>query len=132
MPNFDTKKLINANRIAWDEAEPYHRNAGFDNLLRNFSIPGYNYLSSIETQYFSNLNVQGKAVVQLACNNGRDILSVRNMGAGHCVGFDISEAFIKQGKALAQAGEIDCELVASDIYDIPSNYNGQWPMVLPI
>jgi len=128
MSDSDVKKFIDANRVAWNEAEPHHRSARFENLLRCFSRPGYNYLSQIETRYFIELKVQGKAIVQLACNNGRDILSVRNMGAGRCVGFDISEAFIEQGKALARAAGIDCELVASDVYEIPSNYDGQFDL----
>jgi SAM-dependent methyltransferase len=64
--------------------------------------------------------------VQLACNNGREILSIRNLGAGRCAGFDISARFIAEGRELAAAGNIDCELVACDAYEIPDEYNGRF------
>jgi len=49
MSDSDVKKFIDANRVAWNEAEPHHRSARFEDLLRCFSRPGYNYLSQIET-----------------------------------------------------------------------------------
>lgn len=50
-----------------------------------------------------------------SCNNGRELLSIKNKGAGYCVGFDIAEGFIDQARQLAKAGDIDCEFVQSDV-----------------
>ncbi|MEE2982750.1 MAG: hypothetical protein VX929_05595 [Pseudomonadota bacterium] len=48
-----------------------------------FAKPGYNQLGEVECEDLENLGVQSKDVARLACNNGREILSIRNMGAVH-------------------------------------------------
>jgi ubiquinone/menaquinone biosynthesis C-methylase UbiE len=54
------------------------------------------------------------------------MLSMKNLGAGRCVGFDFSGGFIGQGKELAAAGGICCELVQADIYKLGHEYDGQF------
>ena len=125
----DLFNYTDANRQAWNELEPRHREARFEMLADCFAKPGYNYLGEVECEVLEELGVQGKDVVQLACNNGREILSIRNMGAARCVGFDISANFIEQGKQLAAIGNIEAELVACDIYRIPSEYHDQFDIV---
>lgn len=71
-----------------------------------------------------------KDVVQLCCNNARDLLSVKNLGARRCVGFDLSDEFIAQGRDLAGAGGIDVELVAADVFDLPAGYEAGFDIVL--
>jgi len=122
-----SKAYRDANRLAWDAAEPGHREARFLKLLEAFRTPGYNYLDGIATRVLTErIGLAGKSVVQLACNNGREILSVRNLGAGRCAGFDISAKFIAEGHELAAAGKIECELAASDVYEIPRTFDGQF------
>ncbi len=118
-----------ANKLAMNVAAPLHRECRYEYLLACFKNEGYSYLTDIETDIFNQLGVRGKSVAQLACNNGREILSIKNLGAGRCVGFDISDAFIAQGVALAAAGNIDCELVVSDVYGIPESYYSQFDIV---
>jgi ubiquinone/menaquinone biosynthesis C-methylase UbiE len=81
--------------------------------------PGFSVLDPYETEKLLQIGVKGKAVAQLACNNGRELLSIKNMGAERCVGFDIAEEFIKQAEELNQAAQLDCEFVVSNIYEIP-------------
>jgi ubiquinone/menaquinone biosynthesis C-methylase UbiE len=71
----------------------------------------------------------GKAVAQLACNNGCELLSIKNMGAGRCVGFDIAEEFVRQAQELNAAAGQDCEFVASNVYEIPADYHAQFDLV---
>ena len=125
----DLIEYTDANRQAWNELEFRHRASRFEMLADCFAKPGYNYLGEVEREVLENLGVQGKDVAQLACNNGREILSIRNMGAARCVGFDISEGFIRQGKCLAEIGKIDAELVACDVYRIPPAYYDQFDIV---
>lgn len=120
---------IEANRQSWDEAAPVHAAQKLAELLANFGKPGYSCLDPIETSILEQIGVAGKAVAQLCCNNGRELLSVKNMGAGRCVGFDISAAFLEQGRQLAAAGGIDCEFVAASVYDIPASYDGSFDLV---
>lgn len=123
------KDYTAAQRQAWDEIAPIHKESEFAGLLAGFKKPGYSCLDQTETSLLQNIGLQNKAVVQLACNNGRELLSVKNLGAGRCVGFDISNQFIEQARTLAQTAHSDCEFECLDIYDIPSSYDNQFDLV---
>jgi SAM-dependent methyltransferase len=118
-----------ANRQAWNEAAPVHGRQKMDELRDGFRKPGYSCLDPVETAILKRIGVKGKAVAQLCCNNGRELLSVKNLGAGRCVGFDISESFIAQARELASIGGIDCEFLATDVYAIPAHFDGQFDLI---
>lgn len=56
-------------------------------------------------------------------------MSIKNMGAGQCVGFDISDKAIQEAQARAERIEISCEFVQTDIYDIPEKYHDEFDIV---
>jgi ubiquinone/menaquinone biosynthesis C-methylase UbiE len=118
-----------ANREAWDQAAPVHARQKLDELLPRFAEPGHSCLDAIETAILEGIGIAGKAVAQLCCNNGRELLSVKNLGAGRCVGFDASPAFIDQARRLAAAGAIDCSFVATDAYAIGSEHDARFDLV---
>jgi SAM-dependent methyltransferase len=118
-----------ANREAWNEVAPIHAQHNHSRLLERFRTPSYSCLDQLETERLTALGLQGKAVAQLACNNGRELLSIKNLGAGRCVGFDISTAFIAQANDLARASTITCEFVCTDVYEIPQNYDRNFDLV---
>ena len=120
------QKVSATNRAAWNEAAPIHAEMHFDRLLDGFNCPGFSCIQGIKQDAVLAHGIEGKAVVQPCCNNGRDLLSIKNLGASRCVGFDISDEFIEQGRRLAEADGIDCELVQADVYEIPTDYNGQF------
>ena len=124
-----TREVTEANRAAWDEAAPLHRSQNMDALLKAFREPGYSCLDDVETEILKELGVRGKDVAQLCCNNGRELLSVKNMGAARCVGFDGAAGFIDQANELAAAGNIDCSFVCTDIYDIAPAYDACFDIV---
>ncbi len=121
-----------ANRAAWEASAPYHEEgAEFAALLAGFAKPGFSCLDAVLTERLLALGVAGKDVAQICCNNGREILSVKNLGAGRCVGFDPSGAFLAQGRRLAAAaagggGGIDCDFVEGDVYKISDAYDGAY------
>ena len=119
-----------ANRQAWNEAGPIHAESQLAGLLDDFRRPGHSCLDQTATATLRKIGLAGKAVAQLCCNNGRELLSVRNLGAGRCVGFDISEAFIAQARELAAAGGIECDFVATDIYAIAPGHDGRFDLVI--
>ncbi|MGI9482579.1 MAG: class I SAM-dependent methyltransferase [Hyphomicrobiales bacterium] len=125
----ELKDFTEANRQAWDEAAPLHRNHNMENLLAAVKEPGYSCLDDIETAILNTLGIKGISVAQLCCNNGPEILSVKNLGAARCVGFDGSEGFIAQARELAEAGGIECTFVCTDIYDIGEDYAGSFDLV---
>ena len=123
------KDYLAANREAWEEVAPLHREHNQAQLLKAFKVPGYSCLDEIETAVLRDIGVDGKDVAQLCCNNGRELLSVKNLGAGRCVGFDQAEGFIAQARELAAAGAIDCDFVCSEIHEISSDYDAAFDLV---
>ncbi len=124
----DRSSYTEANRAAWNSTAPRHAAAAYKGLLENFAQPGYSRLSAFEQGRLEEIGIRGKDIVQLSCNNGRELLSLKNLGAGRCVGFDISDEFIEQARGLAQAGNIECEFVRSSVYDISAEYDGSFDL----
>lgn len=122
-------RYIEANRHAWNQVAPIHADANQARLLLGFTQPGFSTLDVYITEKLRQVGTQGKAVAQLGCNNGCELLSIKNMGAGRCVGFDIAEEFIKQAQALNEAAQLDCEFVASNIYAIAHSYNQTFDLI---
>jgi SAM-dependent methyltransferase len=124
----DRSSYAEANRGAWNTTAPKHAAVAYRDLLERFSRPGYSRLDPFEQTRLDEIGIRGRDIVQLACNNGRELLSLKNLGARHCVGFDISEEFIEQARGLAQAGNIDCNFVRFSVYDIPGEYDGSFDL----
>lgn len=120
---------VRANLEAWDEVAPIHARHNQDALLKAFAKPGHSVLDAGSRKNFGELGVAGKSVAQLCCNNGRELLSVKNMGAGRCVGFDGSPAFVEQARALNAAAGQNCEFVAGDIHAVPAVYDGEFDIL---
>lgn len=125
-PNEEYLKL---NRIGWDEAAPIHRKVTFDKLKKSFQNPKFIYLNQIALQAFQRIGINGKSIAHLMCNNGREILSLKRMGAGECVGFDFSQNFINQGVELANLTNLTVEFICSDVLKIPNSYNEKFDIV---
>ena len=125
----DYSNYFDANRIAWDHAAPYHHRATFDRLKKNFQRPDFYYLNSISALLFRNLGVGGKSVIHLLCNNGRELLSIKRLGAAHCVGIDMSQQFINQARELSKSSNIVCDFLCCNVYGIPDSYEAQFDIV---
>ncbi|TQV81850.1 class I SAM-dependent methyltransferase [Denitrobaculum tricleocarpae] len=120
-----------ANQAGWNEAAEHHRaHPQFAELLANFARPGFSCLDEVATTRLKMLGVSGQSVAQLCCNNARELLSIRNMGAGRCVGFDFSQAFLDQGRELAAAAGQDLEFVQTEITAIPPGYDENFDLAV--
>ena len=126
----ERSQYTEANRLAWNEAEPVHRAQTFDELRQKFSDQNYNDLDSTATEILQSLSLSEKSVAHLCCNNGRELISIKNLGAGRCIGFDISEGFLNQAKELNQIAKRDCEFIQSDLYEIPDQFNESFDLVI--
>ena len=120
-----------ANRAAWNETAPIHAEQNLEDLLENFSKPGFSCLHKpFEVERLEALMLGGKSVAQLCCNNGRELISVKNLfNAGRCVGFDISDEFIGQARVLNDAAKQDVEFVRVNVLEIPESFNAQFDLV---
>ena len=92
----DLKRYTEANREAWNEVMPLHQRAAKEKWDESFSRPGFVALDEAEIELWQQVRIKGKRVVQLLCNNGVELMSLKNMGAGECVGFDISDETSKE------------------------------------
>ncbi len=97
-------------------------------LLEAVRSPSFCTFDAVEQRVFSRIDLAGKSVVQLACNNARELISIKRAGAGRCVGFDISDAFVNQAHQLAAAAALDVRVIRSSVYDIPSEFSGQFDL----
>ncbi|MEQ8355101.1 MAG: class I SAM-dependent methyltransferase [Kiloniellaceae bacterium] len=123
--------IIAANRGAWNEAAARHRaHEQYAALLAGFARPGHSVLDATLTGRLRGLGLAGEAVAQLCCNNARELLSIRNLGAASITGFDFSEAFLDQARELAAAAGIEVELVRSELEQIPAAYDGRFDLAV--
>ena len=58
-------------------------------------------------------------MVQIGCNNGRELLSLCSLGARSGLGIDQSAEFLKQAHALAAVARRGVEFLCADIYALP-------------
>ncbi len=124
-----TKQVTTANLAAWEEAAPIHGRQNQTQLIEAIREPGYSCLDEVETRRLEALGVAGKDVAQICCNNGRELLSMKNMGAARCVGFDGAQGFIDQAGELAEAAGLKAEFVCTDVYEIGAGYRQAFDLV---
>lgn len=124
-------EIVTANKDAWNEAADRHRaHAQYAALLEGFATPGFSVLDETLTGRLMAIGLPGKTVAQLCCNNARELLSMKNLGAASVTGFDFSEAFLGQAKELAAAGGIEAEFVQTDIAKIPASFDQGFDVAL--
>lgn len=120
---------IEANRKMWNETADVHAQDYVVQLLEQVKALDFNTFDDIEKRLFAHIGLEGKAVIQLGCNNGRELISVKKAGAGRCVGVDVSDKFIAQARQLADLGEVEVDFVRSSVYDLPPDLAGQFDLV---
>ncbi|MFT5113590.1 MAG: SAM-dependent methyltransferase [Parasphingorhabdus sp.] len=123
------KKITAANKEAWEQVAPIHSKHNQQELVDSYYQKDFGALDEIATEQLNAINVVAKDVAQICCNNGRELLSVKKLGAARCVGFDSAECFIKQAEELAKVTGLDVEFVCTDIYDISDKYSSSFDLV---
>lgn len=96
-----------ANKEAWNEVVPKHQVARKEHLDKAFSQKGY--IDQQDKQLLAvieQLAIAGKDVIHLCCNNGCELMSLKNMGAGRCVGIDIADLAIEEAQNRSDAYHI--------------------------
>ncbi|MFY0597194.1 MAG: class I SAM-dependent methyltransferase [Cognatishimia sp.] len=118
------------NRIAWEEAAPIHARHNQARLIKAFKASGHSSFDDVATEMLQSLNITGKDVAQVCCNNGIELISAKNMGAARCVGFDAASGFLDQGREIAAAAQQDVAFVCCDAYDLPATYHAEFDLVI--
>lgn len=121
---------IKGNKLAWEEAfEQRQENWGEDNFKRLLKeeLPFFDKNVAYELK---KMDFKNKRIAQFCCNNGRELLALLQLGAKSGVGFDIAENILAQGRTTALKANItNCEFVAINILDIPSDYYNQFDFI---
>ncbi len=113
--------LIHRTLASWNEAAPRHAKVNAA-LQQQVQAPDFNHLNAGLFNLLQQETLAGKSVLQLCCNNGIDLLSVKNMGAGQCTGIDGAENFVTQARDLAAlAGHPDMAFHWHNVYAIPES-----------
>jgi ubiquinone/menaquinone biosynthesis C-methylase UbiE len=129
MSSQEVKKYTEANREAWNEVMPMHQKAAKERWDKAFLQPGFVGLAQKEVDLLNKIGIEGKAVAHLCCNNGIELLSMKNLGAGECVGFDISDLAVDEARERAELTGIDCQYVRTDLYEIGREYENRFDLV---
>jgi SAM-dependent methyltransferase len=126
------KEYTEANRIAWDEAASRHAAHNNEALFAAVRDPSYVSFDGEILTTLQSVGVAGRHVIQLGCNNARETLSLRNLGAARCVGVDASVEFLAHGREMLRiaGAETQVELLEADVYRLPQEYRGAFDMVL--
>ncbi|MDC0739278.1 class I SAM-dependent methyltransferase [Cognatishimia sp. SS12] len=124
------RSVTQQNLRAWNEAAPIHARHNLADLIEACRNPGFSCLDRTATEMLHRLEVASKDVAQICCNNGIELVSIKNMGAARGVGFDGAQGFLDQAAQLAQAADQDIEFVCSDIYDIARHYNRAFDLLV--
>ncbi len=124
-------KYTDSNRDAWNASALAHeRSKEWKELLNKVSSEDFSVLDTTLTESLKSINPMGKRTVQIGCNNGRDLLSMRSLGAIPSLGIDQSEAFIDQARRLASAAGSDCDFQCANIYKIPAELKNTYDLGL--
>lgn len=123
--------VISSNRDAWNASADQHRNTtAWHALITAVGDPRFNCLDATLTGLVNTLDLTGKAVVQLGCNNGREVLSLFSFGAQRVVGVDQSSAFLAQAHELAALSPYVPEFVEADVHQLPASLNERFDVAL--
>jgi SAM-dependent methyltransferase len=122
---------IAGNRDAWNDSARHHKDTPqWRALLAAVSQDNFTCLDDTLTGLLLQVGVDGKDVVQLGCNNGRESLSLFALGARSVVGVDQSEAFLDQAQELASRSPHAPEFIEADVHCLPGELHGRFDMAL--
>ena len=126
------KEYTDANRLAWDEVAAKHAAHNNPRLFEAVQDPAFVSFEGDILHTLQRVGVAGKNIIQLGCNNGRETLSLRNLGAARSVGVDASAEFLAHGREMVRlAGAQDeVEFIEADVYELPEEFEAAFDMVL--
>jgi ubiquinone/menaquinone biosynthesis C-methylase UbiE len=108
---------------------PRHQQAAKEKWDTLFMQPGYVCLNAVELDLLKKTGIKNKTVAHLCCNNGIELLSLKNLGAKRCVGFDISDVAIQEAVERARKCQMDCEFIRTDVFEIGPEHEDQFDLI---
>lgn len=125
------EQAIASNREAWNDSARHHKaSCEWQALLKDVAHADFSCLDDTLTALLTQTSVDGKEVVQLGCNNGRESLSLFALGARSVVGVDQSEAFLEQARELASRSPHAPQFIEADIHHLPAQLQERFDLAL--
>lgn len=125
------ENAIASNRDAWNDSARHHKDApDWHALVRAVSHRDFCCIDDTLRGVLEQVGVEGKDVVQLGCNNGRESFSLFALGARSVVGVDQSEAFLDQARELASRSPHEPEFIEADIHHLPAELHDRFDVAL--
>lgn len=118
MSKRDVKQFTDKNRLAWEEVNERHQAAKM-HIKRQF-IEDTNYIALDANLHarLLELDIKDHSLLHLLCNDGEELLSAKRLGAGECLGVDISGTAIESARVLASALQNKVRFERADVYDV--------------
>ncbi|MBK5511450.1 class I SAM-dependent methyltransferase [Pseudomonas sp. TH15] len=131
MEVLNNKTAIESNRQAWNDSARHHQDSpDWQALLGEVAQADFCCIDDTLRGVLEQVGVEGKDVVQLGCNNGRESLSLFALGARSVVGIDQSAAFLEQARELASRSPHDAEFIEADIHHLPVELQRRFDVAL--
>lgn len=122
-------KYTECNRQAWNAVMPHHQKAKKAEWDTCFQQPGFIIQEEPELSKLKEIGIAGKSIIHLCCNNGRELLSLKNMGAAYCLGVDISDEAVKAAVTRSKLCDIRVDYLRSDVYELGKELHGKFDLV---
>lgn len=117
----DTARITALNRAAWNASAPLHgTGAGWDDLCA-LVAQGGSVLDDTITAALQDAGIGGARVVQVGCNNGREVFSAMALGAAEGWGIDQSDGFLALAATLNKLSPHAARFLQADIYALPAD-----------
>ncbi len=125
----DRTRYMEANRKAWNVAMSYHRKAKDEEWDKLLADGSFLFQTEPELSILKKTGIEGRSIVHVCCNNGRELLTLKRMGAGRCAGFDISDEAIADARGRSEKFHIPAEYYRYSVYDIPESFHNNFDLV---
>jgi SAM-dependent methyltransferase len=126
----DQKDYIAGNRVAWNAAADAHRAVRWQIILEQLAGKRSGPFNPPALDLFKKVDIRGKDIIQLACNNGRELLWLKRHGTGRSVGIDIADKFITQARELSSLSGLEATFHQANIVELGAEFDGQFDFVL--
>ena len=123
-------EYIKGNKEAWEESFDKSTIGFGERDAEKLKTQSFPFLDDALIQEIKKYDFSGKKVLQLCCNNGREIMSItKNVNAACGVGIDIAENIVAQARANAIKAGVDCEFFAGNVLDVREDLIDQFDAV---
>ncbi len=115
----------------WEEAFDNRDAAWGTDITDRVRNEDYPFFNEDTKRALKKLDIEGKAIGQFCCNNGRELLSLVKCGkAAKGTGFDIAANQVAFAREKAEELDLPCTFEAVNIYDIDDRYKEQFDLVI--